>query len=237
MSLLKSKQIDKKLSGFIKVTGFSVSSSASSVNVTTALTTAVATAGEGATAVALQASTSTSDSGVVVTSPINRVEIWDSTTKQKIAVGNSEIYGKMTFGSAVYTLTFYYLNTSGSEISYTFTGAATIDFDFIYRYKFHEFPVDGLVSQVARNVMQDTQGASSVEVNEKLAVTSTNTLAATSSSVGFASRTKLNVNGKVETPLGASPPFTVSGTTITWNSVNAGYALETTDDVTITYYV
>jgi hypothetical protein len=237
MSQLQPKQLKKILSGVIKITGLSVSSSASSVNVTTQLTSALTTAGEASSSVPLIASTSSADNGVVVTSPNNRCEVWDATTKAKIAVGTAEVYAKLSFGSSVYTLNFYYLNAAGAEIAYTFTGAATIDFDFAYRYRFHEFPADGFIAYITKNVMQDTQGSSAVEVNEKLAVTSTNTVAALSATPAYVSRTKLIVNGKVETPLGASPAFTISGTTLTWSPVNAGYTLETTDDVSITFYV
>lgn len=237
MSQLQPKQVKKLLSGFIKITGLSVGSSASSLNVTSQITSALAVAGDGGSSVPLIASSTTIDNGVAVTSPSNICEIYDNITKQKLTSPGSEVYGRLTFGSSIYTLTFFYLDNSGTETGYTFGSSATIDFDFIYRFKFHEFPSDGFVSVVSKNVYQDSKGASSVEANEVLTVTSTNVLSNLSSSPAFPTRTKLHINGKTELPVGSTPPYTIASNVITWNSSNAGYILETTDYVTVTYYI
>jgi hypothetical protein len=43
------------------------------------------------------------------------------------------------------------------------------------------------------------------------------------------------VNGQVLTNKGASPPFTASGTAVTWSAANAGFSLESSDDVIAIY--
>jgi hypothetical protein len=238
MGQLQPKQVKKILSGFIKITGLSVGASASSIVVTSQLTSALTVAGDGSTAVPLVASSSQSDNGVAITNSGNKCEIFDNGTKQKLtASGGSEIYGRITFASSAYTLTFYYLDNSGIETGYTFLANSTIDFDFLYRFRFHEFPSDAMVSIISKNVYQDSKGSDSVEITEILAVTATNTLANLSSIPAFPTKTKLFINGKTEVPVGVSPPFTISTNTITWNQTNAGYVLETTDYVAVTYYI
>jgi len=238
MPQIQAKQVKRIISAPVKITGLAVSSSASSVVVTTQLTSALTTAGEGGVSVPLVSSTTTAQNGVCTTAPINKCEIWDNTTKQKITAGSTqnEIYGKMTISSSIYTLSFYYLDNSGVEQSYSFPSSGTIDFDFIYRYRFHEFPADGAIAAITKNVFLDPKGAGAVEFNEQLTVTSTNTLSNMSNTPAYPTRTKLFVNGKVEVPIGGSPAYAVSTNQIIWNATNAGYTLETTDIVFVTYY-
>ena len=66
-------------------------------------------------------------------------------------------------------------------------------------------------------------------------MTGTDTLAALSVAYVGTGPFLLYVNGKQERFTGAAPAFTVAGTAITWNAANAGYALETTDEVTVAY--
>lgn len=69
---------------------------------------------------------------------------------------------------------------------------------------------------------------------DKLSVTSTNTLSALSATYA-GTFFLLIVNGQTLNTVGASPPFTVSGTAVTWSAANAGYNLETTDSVVAVY--
>lgn len=239
MGLIQPKQVQKILAGVVKFTGLSVTSSTSSTVVTTQLATALATAASGGGSVALLQSTNNTLPGVPTSVPGNKCEVWSSANKEKIgtASGNYEVYGRLSFASSVWTLSYYYLDGSAVEQSYTFPGGMVIDVDFIYRFQFADFPTDGLVSIISRNVYSDPVGSGAAAIFEKLTVTSTNVLANISQAPGFPLKTLLFINGKTEVSVGITPPFSVAGNVVTWNQSNAGYILETTDDVTIQYYV
>jgi LysM repeat protein len=239
MGLIQPKQIQKILAGVIKFTGLTAAISTGSTVVTTQLATALSTAAAGGGSVALLNSTNNTLPGIPTSVPGNKCEIWNSTTKEKLATasGNYEIYGRLSFASSIWTLSYYYLDGTGTEQSYTFLANTTIDVDFVYRFQFTDFPTDGLVAILTRNVYFDPVGSGAAAIFEKLTVTSTNTLANISQAPGFPLKTLLFVNGKTEVAVGLTPPFTISGNVVTWNQSNAGYILETTDDVTIEYYV
>lgn len=239
MGQLQPKQINKIQAGIIKIVGLSVTSTSTSIVVTSALTSAVAVAGQNNTSVPLVVSSNVTQAGIPVSTPQNRTDIWDSTSKQKIGATSAqfEVYGKITNSSSIWTLTFYYLDNSGTEQSYAFPSTLSIDFDFVYRFTFAQFPTDGLVSVVTKNVYQDTRGAGSVAILEPVSVTSTNTLANLTQSPTYPTKTILYVNGKAELAIDATPPFSVAGNVVTWSPSNAGYILETTDDVLAEYYI
>lgn len=239
MALLQPKQILKILGASIKITGVGVSSGQSSINVTTAITTACTVAGDGGQAVSLINSTGAGSIGVVINPPTNRVEIWDSTTKQKIGVtGEAELYGRLTYASSVYTLSFYYLDSTATEQPFIFTANSTIDFDFIYRFSFNQLPTDSLVAMLNKNVYQDPRGSGATAEAEILTVTAVNTITSLSNTPVNTQTVRLFVNGKMEHPLGVSPDFTISnGVNITWNQANAGYSLSTTDEVIAMYFI
>lgn len=237
--LLQPKQIQKLIAGVIKITGFTVTTSTSSTVITSQLATALSVAGQGGGSVALLQSSNGTQPGIPTSAPSNKCEIWNGTTKEKIGTvsGNYEIYGRLTFASSIWTISYFYLDGTGTEQSYTFTSTQTIDLDFIYRFQFADFPTDGLVSIISRNVYSDPVGSGSAAIVEKLTVTSTNTVSNITQAPAFPLKTLLYVNGKTEVAVGTSPSFVVSGSTVTWNSGNAGYILETSDDVTVQYYV
>lgn len=239
MPQLQPKQIQKLIAGVIKIVGFSVTGSTSSTVITTQLATALATAAQGGGSVALLASSNITQAGIPTSTPANKCEIWNSTTKEKISNTSAayEVYGRLTFASSIWTLSYYYLDGTGTEQSYTFPSTLVIDLDFIYRFQFADFPTDGLVSIITRNVYSDPVGSGAAAIVESLTVTSTNTVSHISQAPGYPTKTVLFVNGKTETAVDVNVPFTVSGTVITWNSSNAGYILETTDVVTVEYYV
>lgn len=237
MSQLQAKQVKRILSGWVKVTGLSISGSTSTLNVTSTLTSALAIAGDNNTAVALLPSTNTSENGVIVTSPNNKSEIYDNVTKDKIANVNSEVYGKITYTSGIYTLGFFYLDGTGAEQAYTFPATKVIDFDFGYRYLFHQAPADIAISLTTKSVMQDPRGATGIEFKEQLFVTALNTLSTMANIPSNSSRVELSVNGKIEDSIGSSASFSVSTNVINWSPSNAGYNLETSDRVIVKYYV
>ncbi len=234
---IQSKQVQKILTGPIKILGISVTSGNSSVVVTSGITSALTVAGDGNTSVPLQVSSGTTVGGVITSAPLNYTEIWNNTNKDKIETSSGrEVYGRLTNASSTYTLNFYYLDNTGAEQPYTFTATTTIDFDFNYRFEFHQAPADIIVSQLSRNVSQDAGGAGSIIRYELLSVTGLNSITALTTTPTSATAVKLFINGKLEDPLGGSPSFTISGgVNITWNSANAGYSVDTTDRVVAEY--
>jgi len=69
---------------------------------------------------------------------------------------------------------------------------------------------------------------------EALVVTATNVLSPLSTTPSGA-LLELIVNGQTMSSEGGSAPFTVSGTTVLWNPVNAGYSLAPSDIVVAVY--
>lgn len=237
MSLIKPKQIDKVLSGSIKLLNVAVGSGVNSVTVTAAITSVLATAGNNGVSVPVQTSSNVFTPGIIVTSPINKSEIFDHTTKLPITdVNGNEIYGRIVYSGSNYVLNLHYLN-SGTETAYSTTGAITIDFDFVYRFDLNTLPADALVATIARNVSLDPKGQGATMMVEKLTVPSTNTLSTLGNIPSAANKTILSINGKEEYCLGSSPAFALAGASITWNAGNAGYSLETTDVVYVKYFL
>jgi hypothetical protein len=62
---------------------------------------------------------------------IQKAEILDN--------NGNHVYGKLTYNSAVYTLSFYSL-VSGTETPYSFGTTTTIDFNFLYLFDFARIP-------------------------------------------------------------------------------------------------
>ena len=242
MSQLASKQVKRILAASIKVVGVAVTASSSSVNVTSPLTSALAIAGDGGTAIPLVVSSGYNVAGIIVNAPLNRCEVYDSTSKKKIPIlpSNNEIYARLTQASNVYTLSFFALDNTGTEVPYFFTANTTIDFDFNYRYELHQLPSDALITQIARNIYQDVSGGGgSVLQIEQLTVFSLNTLSPLSATPSDPNKVELVVNGQVMDALGGtSAAFKITGgVNVTWTSANAGYSLEPTDRVIARYFI
>lgn len=237
MPQLQPKQINKVFSAPIKLTNIAVGAGEDDLVVTADISAALATAGQNGVAVPVQVSADVFSVGIVTTSPNNRTEIFDFTTKQPIAdINGNEIYGRITYVSTDYVLSFYYLD-SGIETAFTTSDPLTIDFDFIYRFDFNTLPSDFAVSAITRNVNQDPKGQNAVQIIEQLTVTATNIVSVLSNIPTAPNKTILVVNGKEEYYLGVNPAFSLSGATVTWNAINAGYSLETTDIVYAKYFL
>ena len=237
MTLFSPKQIKKTLAALIRISAFSASGT--STVVTTPLTSALATAGDGSVSVPLQVSAS-NGLGVATTGTSNRIEIYDATSKQKIASAGNEVYGRLTEATGIYTLSYYTLPLSGVETAYTFAASTPIDFEFVYRFDFSRFPVDGIVGITTRNVSQDAAGAGGGLVqtvfSEQLTVTAINTTSNLTKNPVNATTLWLEVNGQVIDSFGGgSAQFTVATKIVTWSAVNAGFPLETTDRVIARY--
>lgn len=241
MAQIQSKQVKRILSTSIKVLGVSVTASNSSVVVTTPITSVLATAGDGGITVPLTNSSGYNTTGIITSTPLNLTGIWNNTSKVKVTTATGEeVYGRLTSSSGVYTLSFYYLTSAGVETPYIFSANTTIDFDFNYRYDFHQLPADAMISQFARNVYQDPKGTGGgAPQMEVLSVFSLNTLAPLSNTPSDPNKLTLVVNGQwIDALGGGSAAFTLSGgVNITWSAANAGYSLETTDRVLAIYYL
>jgi hypothetical protein len=232
--MVAAKQIKKNLSAAIRISGVSVSGN--SANVSTAIGSVLATAGDGGVSVPSQALGGSNAIGVIVTNPNNRCEVYNATTKEKIAGAGSEVYGRVTESGGVYTLSFFTLS-GGAETTHSFASAISIDFEFNYRFDFVRFPADGIVGSKNRNVSDDPTGTAGASLfTEPLTVTALNTIGELSKTPNQVSNVMLVVNEALYFPIGgASAPFSISGKVITWSTTNAGFNLDTTDVVRVRY--
>lgn len=234
--MLPAKQIEKILSGFIRVSAFTANGTSDTV--TTPITSALSTAGDGGVSVPLQVSSSVAVVGVVTATGKNLVALYDATTKSKIDDGDgNEVYARLTESGGAYTLTYYSL-VAGTETSYSFASDTSIDFEFIYRFDFGRTPADFAVATAQRNVSDDpaSGGALTAQMIEPIACTATNTLDDLSETPTAATSVILFVNGVAINAFGGgSAAFSISGVAITWSASNAGFALATTDKVLAVY--
>jgi hypothetical protein len=224
---IQAKQVARVMAAPIRVNGLSVATTTSATVVTTAITTALTTASDGS-AVPLQISSS-NGSGVITTGANNRIEIYNSTSKDKILAANGEeVYGRLTESGAVYTLSYFTLPNTGTETAYTFPAAATIDFEFAYRFELHQIPTDAIIAMNARNINNDAAGGlgGATPFGETVAITATNTIAVLTKTPVSASTLEFVVNGQTKRP---GLDFTLAGKTITWVPATALFDLATTD--------
>jgi hypothetical protein len=232
--MVAAKQIDKNLSAAIRISGISVSGG--SANVSTQIGAVLATAGDEGVSVPTQALGGSNKIGVMVTHPNNRCEIYNGTTKEKIAGTGSEVYGRLTESGGVYTLSFFTLN-AGNQVAHSFPSAVAIDFEFNYRFDFGRFPADGIVGSKNRNVSDDPTGTAGASLfTEMLTVTALNTVSDLTKNPNQVGNVMLVVNDAVYFPIGgAAAPFSISGKTISWSATNAKFNLETTDGLRVRY--
>jgi hypothetical protein len=232
MTRIAAKQIIKVLAAPIRVVGLAIATTTTSTNVTTPITTALTTASDGA-AVSLVVSANNTSPGVVTTGVSARVEIYNTTTKDKIlATNGEEVYGRLSEAAGVYTLSYFTLPNTGTETAYTFPAAAIVDFEFNYRFDFHQLPADAIVAIVSRNISDDAGAAGGTLFGEVVAVTATNTLAVLTKTPVSQSTVQLIVNSAQQEP---GFDFTIAAKTITWVPASAGFALATTDRVFAVY--
>lgn len=143
MSKIKTKQIDAFIAAPVVVSDFASANGASN-NVTTAVATVLATASNSGGAVDVVNASSYNTPGIVVGTTY-KVRLIRSNTKKVITTSDGfEIYGKLTYSSPTYTLTYYYTNSSGVETTTSITGPITINFIFYYQFKLKDLPVNSL---------------------------------------------------------------------------------------------
>lgn len=230
--LIQSKQIKKLMAGYVRVSAFSFPA-ASSGFITSALSTALSTAGFGGNSVPLANSTAENITGVI-TSGNNRVEIYKNSDKEKLDYLGQEVYGRVTQSLGAYTLSLYSIQ-AGVETAYT-SAALSLDFEVPYRFEFKDLPTDFAIAIKERNTNDDdNHGIAGRLYKELLVVSAPNIVSNLTFTPNFTYEVSLFVNGKEETNVGASPPFTTAGKVITWSAVNAKYALATDDRVVAIY--
>lgn len=235
MSTVPAKQIIKILAAPIRVNNFSANGSSNTV--TSAITTALTTAGAGGVSVPLQVSAS-EGLGVIASGANNKVEIYSSTSKDKIGSVGEEVYGRLTEAGGVYTLSYYTLSNAGIETAYSFSSATNIDFEFNYRFDFARFPTDGAISITARNISNDPGSTGGMLQREQLTPTAQNTLPNLTKTPISASGVSLIINGiEYDSFGGGAAPFSVNISTkaVSWSAANAGFSIETTDRVIAQY--
>lgn len=235
MPLVQSKQVQKFITGRIYVpAAASVVAGNVSANVTATLTAALATASDQGTAVPLQAHIANTQMGLLVTAPKNLVEVYDANGVKLQSADGDEIYGRLTQAGAVFTVAFYSL-AAGVETAYAFDAAETIDIVVPYVFDFVSLPTDFATSLKTAYVNDDPIGAPRTKT-EVVAVTALNTLDVTSENFNGAF-CELNVNGQIIDIIDPAAPFAFAAgsNAIAWSQLNAGYPLETTDTVIVTY--
>jgi hypothetical protein len=220
MAITKAKQIEKPIQGFIGVLNSAILATNSSKVVTADITTAVGT-------LPLQLASSTQQGIVVSPYGNDKIEMWDTTTKEKLKdTNNNEIYGRLTEATGVYTLSFYSL-VVGVETAYTFTVNTNIDYVFVYKYDFRYLPEDFAIKFPLISSNNDPERGG-ILVLETLTVTALNTINNLSFVPKNVNQVLFYVNRTVVTPLDG---ITVVGQAITVTPATLGYDIETTDTV------
>ena len=232
MPLVRSKQISKFVSGRVFTGPYILGGASTSMDVTATLTTALATASDQGTAVPLQAMTAGTAEGLYTLAPKNLVEIYDRATGQKIAntAGDGEVFGRLTEAAGVWTVSFFE-TVAGAEVAFS-VDVLTLDAVIPYYFTFEHLPADFAISLKTAYTNDDPASASRV-ASEVLTVSPLNVLSPLSQTYLTGGKFELNVNGQVVDILTNS--FTAAGTTVTWDQLVAGYALDLTDSVVATY--
>lgn len=237
MSQIAAKQIKKFQQAPVAVSGFVTASTAgTSDNITAALTSAVGTAGDGGAAVPLQVGAlgASPQMGVQTTDGLNRTPIYSAATGQRLVDANGyEVYGKITYASAVFTLG-YFSAPGGAEAAYTMPASSGITFLMPYIFDFVSFPATATMAVLEKFVASDQVAFAFRETQEVLTVTAANVLSNLSQAHNGLT-CELFVNGVTASSAAPNPDFTVSGKVITWSAANAGYALATSDVVKAKY--
>lgn len=226
------KQIQKNLQAWVGIAGFTAAGG-SSDTITTVLTTALTTAGNGGASVPLQVGSAT-QMGVNTAAGFNVTPVYAAGTKDVLLdSAGQEVYGKITNAGSAWTLS-YFSVVSGTETAFTMPASTAIDFEVPYVFSFDLLPLTAITAALQRHVAPDPSANAGRTQADALTVTATNTLSALSRTYA-GPWAMLLVNGVTYANFGPTPPFSVSGTAVTWSAANAGFALATTDEVKVIY--
>lgn len=229
MALEAAKQIKKFISAFLGLSAVAVSS-ANNVNITTAITTLLTTAGDGGGSVPLQQGSS-SQMGLI-TSSNNVVKVWDNTTHLPISVGGNEVYGRLSFSTPNYLVSFF-TDVAGTETAATLN--QSVELAIPYKFDFANLPQDSLILYQDLAPGDGGTGIGGIAANETLTVTGNNTFSNLSQVPVNALTAKMTVNGQT---LYAGLHFTITGQAISISGGQAtaiGYTIATTDSCVMEY--
>lgn len=224
------KYIRKIQSGRVGILSFAATGG--SGDITATLTSTLATAGDGGVSVPLQVSTAIGIEGVITQSPLNRVPLRIADASIDDGTG-LEVYGRITEAAGTYTLT-YYVNDAGTEVAHSFGASTDVDVYIPYRYTFGTYPTDSLIKLPAFDAIADpTPTVTPIPVREALSVTAANVLSALTNTPFAGTSVEIVSMGIGFSEVESPAPFTVAGTTITWNATNAGVSLSPTEDTLV----
>ncbi len=229
---IAAKQITKFLQAWVGIAGFSTAGGTSDT-ITTVLTSALNTAGSGGVSVPLQVGSAT-QMGVSTTAPFNVTAVFVAGTKDVLLDGNGqEVYAKITNAGSAWTLS-YFSVVGTAETAYAMAASTAIDFEVPYIFSLDALPVTAITGATQRHISPDPAAFAGRTQPDALTVTAANTLSALSKTYA-GPWAILIVNGVQYTNFGSTPPFSVSGTAVTWSAANAGFPLATTDEVKAIY--
>ena len=153
----------------IRIAGIVVAAAGPTTDITAALTAAVATAGQNSQAVPLAESANIEAEGVPTNAAYNQVTIRNGADGDKIvddATGDT-VYGRVTLVGAVWTLSFFTLNSAGVETVWNapVIGAGqsilSLAIEVPYLFELHKLPVDALIAITEKSVAPDPTGSGS----------------------------------------------------------------------------
>lgn len=241
--MLKSKQIRKLISTFIRVNSVNVDIGQNySVNFATEFTTVASTAGYDGSALPVQASNADNDVGIIRPLPpeMNYILVYDSTTKKPLLTPNGfEIFGELDYSNEFeFFISFVYFNASGN-LTYVDPADITfsvVDLEMPYRCEFKDLPTDSIINVKSRNIADDTQTAKLLYRTETLNITGTNVVSNITLNGGdsvVTNNVTFYLNGK--SIKNGTSISTNSAGVITVNATNLGYDVETTDQLCVSY--
>lgn len=234
----KPKQIFKLLAAMVGISNFPATASSSDV-VTTALTSALSTAGDNGTAVPLQVYSSVvPDQGVIATGNLNKINVWDTASKERVADGTGkEVYARITAAAGVYTISYFSIDGLGAEQAYTFPSVKNIDIEIPYVFDFVNLPTTAIISLETLNIADDpSQVSSGTKLIVQLTATALNTIP-NLPSLPNAIPVKMYVNGQmIDSLAGSGFAVNLANGVITITPSTLGWNIETTDRLIFEYY-
>ena len=142
---IQAKQINKLLAGFISTnpTQSTITNNTSSLTVSSSLmTTWLSAAGFNAGVVTNKRSSGETDDGLIAADTDNNYVLIDKTNKTKIFKGTQVVFGRLTWVTDHYVISFYYLDESGTPAAYTADNNYLVEFKIPYRFQLKDLPTD-----------------------------------------------------------------------------------------------
>ena len=256
MALIKAKQIEKLVAGYIAGDGFLVEvPDASNINriVLSAadITRITSTASNIGGPVPEQTSRDALDvlrEGFITETGKNLVEVYLAVGKSKIDDGKgNEVYGRLTYSSAEWAVTFYSLKDNVETVfpflpttKGGFDAGVTTEFDLElvlpYVFDFNDLPSTFMIaisSSYANDDVRKNYGASLLR--KTIVATAKNTLPKLTKKYVLGEKFEMTVNG--QEMIMAAGDFSVDMTTfdLTWYPEVAGFDIDTDDEIKIAY--